>query len=118
MIASEPVRRGRGRPAIQPPGRTQQEQLDAIEQKLDALLAKRTKTTEFIEAKKRFETTGEQALPLSVKQVALVLGKTVGAVHVMVCEKKLKRRFGSAGFHPDDVREFLASKAKERSQNT
>jgi hypothetical protein len=64
------------------------------------------------EAERRFKTTGELALPMSVSQVAMVLNSTVGSVHVLVSEGELVKRFGfnPCAYHPDDVRAFLESR--------
>jgi hypothetical protein len=63
----------------------------------------------------KFQSTGDLALPMTGKEVGEILGITRSGVGTLVCLKKLKRRWSAlAGFHPDDVRAYLASKEKKQ----
>lgn len=84
--------------------------LDAIDKTLTRLLQEQGARSERDDAYRRYETSGEGALPMTCQQVAYVLSTTTNAVRQMVSRGRLKRRTpADAGFHPDDVRAAVAA---------
>lgn len=89
------------------------DRLRSIEQKIDEILmgtrqdrkAKFERDTAF----QKFQTTGENAIPMRTREVAIVLGlKHPRSVFEM---KNLKQRWNGGLFHPDDVRAALQEKS-------
>jgi hypothetical protein len=82
---------------------------DPVIEKLDLVLAK----LEDDAAMRKYQTTGDMAIPMTSREVAAILGGGHRTVDNYVCRRLLRRRWTChAGFHPDDVRAFLKSQGK------
>jgi len=94
-----------------------QAQLDELRGMLAQLLNGQAARDARAAAFERYQTTGAQALPMTLRQIGLVLDGGPGLGAMLQHNGYLKRRWPTvAGYHPDDVRAaletFAAAKAK------